>query len=326
MGDILSQTEIDALLRALNAGQEEVIHHEEEDVKKVKDYNFKRPSKFSKDHLRTLEVIFENYSRFVSSFLSAYLRTATTISVANAEQVTYNEFNNSLVNPILLGVINFSPLKGSIVLEISTNLAFAMIDRILCGHGFFVKIVRDFSEIELILLDRIYKKLTEYLIEPWQNVLTLNAKLERIETNSQFSQIISPNEMIALVTLSVKIGETQGFFNFCMPHLVIEPIIQRLNTRYWFSKSDSEEKENYRDLLEDSLNAADITITAEIGRAAILTADFVSLGPGDIIPLDSYADQDLDIYVGNLLKFKGRPGINKGKNAVQITSVLAKEE
>ena len=326
MGEILSQSEIDALLNALSAGEEEGISHESEDSKKIKDYNFKRPSKFNKDHLRTLEVIFENYSRLASSFLTAYLRTSTTISVVNAEQLTYSEFNNSLVNPVLLGVIDFNPLKGSIVLDISTNLGFAMIDRVLGGHGFSVKIVRDFSEIELILLDKLFKKLTEYLSEPWQNVLSLNAELERIETNSQFAQIIGPNEMIALVTLSVKVGDAEGFFNFCVPHLVIEPIMRRLNTKYWFSKSEAEETENYRGLLEDSLHSADVMVRAEIGRAAIATSDFANLGPGDIIPLDSFKDQDLDIYVGTLLKFRGRPGINRGKNAVQITSVLAKEE
>jgi flagellar motor switch protein FliM len=102
--------------------------------------------------------------------------------------------------------------------------------------------------------------------------------------------------------------------------------MRRLNTKYWFSKAKSEEKENYKDLLEESLNSADITVTVEIGRAAILTTDFANLGPGDIIPLDSYTDQDLNVYVGDYLKFKAKPGINRGKNAVQITSVLAKEE
>ncbi len=328
MGDILSQKEIDELLKAFNSGNaEDIVISEKKDSKQAKDYNFARPSKFNKDQLHTLEIIFESYSRLVSSFLTGYLRTACQIEVANAEQMTYNEFNNSLVNPVVLGLLEFQPLKGSIMLELSANIGYAIIDRILGGPGVGMKKLRDFSEIEKILLDRVVSQMLTYLPEPWENVVKIKPRLDKIETNSQFAQIISPNEMIALVTLSIKIGSSEGMINFCIPHLVIEPIMDRLYTKFWFEQNFSQSvQETYRDDLENQLEKAFVPITAVVGKTTITVNDFVNLQVGDIIPLDSYITSDLRVMVGSLLKFYGKPGINRGKNAIQITSFVEKEE
>ncbi len=328
MSDILSQNEIDELLKSIDSGNTEHIDlSTDKNKKQVKDYNFRRPSKFSKEHLRTLEIIFENYSRMISSFLSGYLRANTTINVASAEQLTYNDFSASLVNPVILSVVDLKPLKGSIIVEISSNIGFSMIDRILGGPGFGLKKVRDFSEIEVILLERIVTQMLNFLVEPWENVMNMKPELQKIETNSQFAQIISPNDMIALVTLNMKIGSAEGFLNFCMPHIVLEPIMERLNTKYWFSRSnDQEDRTLYRDELSETLEKTIVPLSAVIGRTNISVWDFIHLQAGDIITLDSFVNSDLNIMVGNLLKFKGKPGINRGKNSIQITSFVGKEE
>ncbi len=328
MSDILSQSEIDALLSALSSGDDNVVINNDIEEKKVRTYNFARPSKFGKEQLRTLEVIFESFSRLVSSFLTGYLRTATQIEVANAEQLTYNEFNNSLLNPVVLGILDLGnpSLKGSVILDLSSNIGYAIIDRILGGSGDTLKKTREFTEIEKILLSRILSQIISYLVEPWENVCHISPSLEKLETNSQFAQVMSPNEMIALVTLSIKIGEVEGLINFCIPHLVIEPIMDKLNTKHWFASREDEDLSIYRSKVEVGLEEAKIPVSVVVGKTNITVDEFIGLQVGDVITLDSYVNSDFNVMIGNLLKFYAKPGISRGKNAVQITSLVGKEE
>jgi len=327
MGDILSQSEIDALLNALNEGDDNTIQATATEAKKeAKSYDFKLPSKFSKEQLRTLEIIFGNYSRMVSSFMTGYLRTSVNLEVVDASQIPYRDFTSALSNPAILGLVNLNPLKGSIILEISPAIGYAIIDRILGGPGVGLKRLREFSEIEKVLLERIMSQMLVYLIEPWENVAEIRPKLEKLETNAQFAQIVAPTEMVALVTMSVKIGSAEGYVNFCIPTMVVDPVMERLNTRLWFSMSTEEDRTSHNETIADHLEKASITVSVVIGRTNILVHDFVHLQVGDIITLDSYINSDLDVMVGNLLKFNAKPGITRGKNAVQITSLIEKEE
>ncbi len=327
VSEVLSQSEIDELLKALDTGEldmEEIQNTNQE--KQLKNYDFTRPAKFSKEQLRTLEVIFENYARLLTTYLSGYLRTSILIEVINAEAVTYSEFTNSLNNPVILGIVDFSPMKGSIIIELSSNIGYSIIDRVLGGSGFGIEKIREFSEIERILLERMMGQWLGLMREPWENVVDIHPRLEKIETNSQFAQIISPNEMIALLTLNIHIGEQEGLMNICIPHIVIEPYIDRLNTKYWFAPIAQEKDKAYQQFLESKLETAKIPIKAILGQTHITVGEFLQLQLGDIISLDSYTDSDFKIIVGDLLKFKGRPGTYKNKNAIQITHVIREEE
>ena len=232
MGEVLSQNEIDSLLKALSSGELDVDEIKDNNEKVVKNYDFARPAKFSKEHLRTLEIIFEHYGRLLSTNLPVYLRKNVQVEVMSSEAVTYSEFSNALSNPVLLGIVNFSPLTGSIIIEMAENLGYAIIDRLLGGAGLPLEKIREFSEIELLILERIFNVCVNLLPEPWSSVTELSPRLERIETNSQYAQIISPTEMIALVTLNIKIGEVEGLFNICLPYLTLESVIDKLNTKY----------------------------------------------------------------------------------------------
>ncbi|MDR2903347.1 MAG: flagellar motor switch protein FliM [Clostridiales bacterium] len=324
MGDILSQNEIDELLKSLSSG--DPVISQQDEIKEAKNYNFARPSKFNKEQLRSLEIVFDNYSRMLSSFLTGYLRTTVHVELANAEQATYSEFNNLLINPVILSIVEFAPLKGSLILEMSASIGYTIIDRILGGPGIGIKKIRDFSDLEKILLERVIVQLLIFIPETWENIAEIKPRLDKIETNSQFAQIISPNEMTALVTLTIKIGSIEGMINFCIPYIVIEPIMDRLNTKYWFSMAEDEEQSANAEHIETQLSRAEIQIAAIIGKTTINVNDFINLQVGDIIPLDSYVNSDLNILVGDCLKFKGKPGISRGKNAVQVTSFVEKEE
>ncbi len=326
MSEILSQEEIDKLLNAMASGDSDAIEQTPTNEKKVSVYNFARPSKFNKEQLRTLEVIFDNFARVSSSFLTGYLRSNVTIEVISSEQVTYGEFNNSLLNPVVLSIIDFSPFKGSIILDLSSSIGYSMIDRMLGGTGETLAKTREFTEIEITLLSRVMEKLVERLEEPWRQVCEVHPSLEKVETNSQFAQIMSPNEMVALVTLSIKIGDVEGLMNFCIPYIVIEPIVGNLNTKHWFSTIDEKDDGQYRPFVENHLQDAKIPVSVIVGKTNITVDEFINIQVGDVIPLDSYVTSDFKVKVGDLTKFYAKPGINKGKNAIQITSIIRKGE
>ena len=326
MGDVLSQNEIDNLLQALSSGELDAEEIKDSDEKQIKNYDFARPAKFSKEHLRTLEIIFEHYGRLLSTNLRVYLRKAIQVEVMNSEAVSYSEFSNALSNPVLLGIINFAPLKGNIILEIASNLGYAMVDRMLGGEGEPLEKTREFSEIELLIIERILTVCVNLLHEPWENVVDIHPRLERIETNSQFAQIISPSEMIAIVTINIKIGDVEGLMNVCLPYLTLEDIMDKLNTKYWYSTMQDKDEQQYVDAIETLISKAPIPMKAVLGNSTISVSDFSGLQVGDIIRLDTKVNQELDVFVGNIKKFTALPGSSGDKYAVRITSVIREEQ
>lgn len=326
MGEVLSQSEIDNLLQALSSGELDVDEIKDNEEVQVKNYDFARPSKFSKEHLRTLEIIFEHYGRLLSTNLPVYLRKNIQVEVMSSEAATYSEFSNALSNPVLLGIVDFAPMKGSVILEMASNLAYAMIDRMLGGEGEPLSKMREFSEIELLIIERIIGNCVELLQEPWHNVAEIHPRLERIETNSQFAQIISPSEMIAIITLTLRVGEVEGLMNVCLPFATLEPVMDKLNTKFWYSNMQVRDDETYQDVIEDLIEHAPISVKAVLGKSRIAVADFVSLVPGDIIRMDREIDQELDVYIGNMRKFTALPGAYGQNYAVRVTSVIREEE
>ena len=326
MSDVLSQSEIDNLLASLNSGELDMDQIQENDEKQIKDYDFKRPTKFSKEHLRTLEIIYEHYGRLVSNELQVYLRKTVQVTVASSETTTFSEFTNALSNPVILGIINFHPLVGNIIMEISPNIGFAMIDRMLGGAGQPLEKTREFSEIEMTILQKLMVVCMQLMSEPWKNVCEINPMMERIETNAQFAQIIAPSDMIAIVSLNLKIGDTEGLMNVCLPFFTLEDVMDMLNTKYWYSTLQKDDKTDYEDQIESLIKRVDVPVKAVLGRSQVSVNDLLNISVGDIIRLDTRVDYDINIYVGNIRKFTALPGSSKDKYAVRVTSVLREEE
>lgn len=327
MPDVLSQNEIDELLAALSTGEVDVSEIEEEKKeKKVRKYDFSRPDKFAKDQLRTLEIIHENFSRLLNNFLSGYLRTYIEVDVISVQSLIYTEFSNSISNPAILGIVDFAPFEGQVIIDISSDIANAMIERVLGGTGKSVsssKESRTLTEIEMTLLRNVLIKFINLLKEPWGNIVELRPKLENIETNAQFAQIVSPAESVALITFNLHIGENEGMVNICIPHYVIEPILPSLSSRLWFATSNKREvTETERDALETGISRTKINMTAVVGGSNITVSELLNLQKGDIILLNKKVEDPLEIYVENQLKFKAKPGIKKKNVAVMITEVV----
>lgn len=327
MGDILSQNEIDDLLKALNTGEIDVEQIQTTtQEKKVRTHDFRRPSKFAKDHLKTLHIINENYARLITTFLSGYLRTLVQVEVISVESLTYSDFSNSISNPAILAVVDFTPLSGSIIVEMAPPIAYALIDRILGGKGSSMEKMRGFTEIELAIVERIIIQILNLMREPWENVIAIRPRLEKIETNAQFAQIISPNEMVALITMSARVGEAEGMINICIPHLVVEPIISKLSTRLWFSMVEKETTKETKDSIEVKIQNTLVPVKAILGETTITVMDFLEIQTGDVIPLDTNINDGLEVLVGDLLKFHAKPGVRKNKVAIKVSEVVRRED
>ena len=326
MGEVLSQSEIDNLLAALSTGELDVEQMQESGERQVKDYDFKRPAKFSKEHLRTLEIIYEHYGRLISTNLPVYLRKNVQVTVASSETVTFSEFSNALSNPVILGIVDFRPLPGNIIIEVAPQLGFAMIDRMLGGQGVPLEKNREISEIEMTILEKLVVVCMQLMREPWRNVVDINPMMERIETNAQFAQVIAPSDMIAIVTMNVKIGDVEGFMNICLPYFTLEDIMDRLNTKYWYSTMQKDDTVNYEEHIESLIKRIDVPIKAVLGKSQVSVNDFLSLQPGDIIRLDTRVDSEMEVYVGNIKKFTALPGSSKDQYAVRVTSVIREGE
>ena len=328
MPDVLSQAEIDALLQGVMSGTVDAEEAKQEaDTRKIKVYDFKRPDKFSKDQIRTLYMLHESFARLLNTYLSTHLRTLINVDVASVEQLTYQEFVQSVANPSFISVLGVPPLKGNIILEFDTAIAFAYVDRVFGGDGNTPIKTRVLTEIEDAVMRRFVTAAMNHFKDAWSNVTPMNPFLETTESNPQFMQIVTPSEMVVIITLQLRIGDTEGIMNICIPYLVLEPIMSKLTTTFWVSSSISKsETENQVAIIQSKLERTEVPFIVEIGEVQITIKEFLMLGFGDVLQLGTKVKDDLPCRVGSRAKFYCRPGTFGKKMAVQITRVVNPEE
>lgn len=327
MVEVLSQNEIDALLSALSSGEMDAEElKKEENEKRIRVYDFKRAVRFSKDHIRSLTRIHENFARYLTTYFSAQLRTFVQINVVQVEQLPYDEFIRSIPKLTILNIFEAEPLEGRMVLEVHPNVAFAMVDRLLGGSGVSPSKINALTEIETIVMERIFSRALDSLQEAWKTVIDLTPRLEALETNPQFMQIVSPNETIALISLSTKIGDTTGMINLCIPHVVIEPIMPKLSVHHWFISQKKTKSPQELHALQDRVHKARLPVIALLGESQITVQEFLSMNVGDVISLNKPVNTGLDILIGNRLKFIGSPGEVGGKLAIRIDEIVTENE
>ncbi len=324
MVDVLSQNEIDALLAALSSGEMDAEDLKKEEVtRKVSVYDFKRAVRFSKDHIRSLTRIHENFARYLTTYFSAQLRTFVQINVVDVEQLPYDEFIRSIPKMTILNIFEAEPLEGRMVLEVHPNIAYAMLDRMLGGQGTAPSKINSLTEIETTVMERIFARTLDSLQEAWKTVIDISPRLEALETNPQFMQVVSPNETIALISFSTKIGDTTGMINLCIPHVVLEPIMHRLSVHHWFVSQKKERIPEEVKTLEERVNKAKLAIVAELGETSISIREFLGLAAGDVLTLNKPVEEGLKIKVGSKLKFIGSPGSIKDRLAIQVDEIVS---
>jgi len=326
MAEVLSQSEIDALLSALSSG--EIVPDEvpkEEEKQKVKLYDFKSPQKFSKDHLRTLELIHDNYSRIISNYLTAQVRNNVKVKIESVEQITYEEFIHSIPNPTILTIFKMPPLSGSILFETNPQFVFQVTDILLGGTGNGKYKLREFTDIDKNIIKQVNKGLISNLKLAWEDVLSVETEIEGLETNPALNQTMAPTEPVALITFSVEMGKNNTFINICIPYLSIEKVLDKLVVQYWFQENDEDILLESRQKLKERLNIVDVFMTTVLGKTNVSVGDFLKLTNGDVITLDNKFSSAIQVLVEDKPYYYGKPGIIGKNKGVQILDIIDKD-
>lgn len=338
LSDILSQAEIEALLNSLGSDVEatQVVPETAEPGAQPKPvpqpttpnatyeiYDFRRPDKFSKDQLRTLQMLHETFARLAGSALSAYLRAPVNIELISLEQAPYEEYLRSITQSVF-AVMSLPPLTGQAVMEMEFGLVFSMIDRLLGGPGRAIGRTV-LTDIERPLLKQTIEKMFHALKSAWEGVVIVNPGIEAIETSAQFVQIAPPNDVVVTVLFEVKIGAQRSAMSLCIPYLVLKPITTKLSAQKWFASGNRRQSAMARRLLGHQVLNSVVDCSIQLGGARLKVKDFLNLAPGDVLRLDRRSEENLTLMVGNAPKFQGRPAMSGKRIVFTVTDPIPNE-
>ena len=331
MADVLDQSEVDALLAAVEAGGvdtvDQISARSTRTTREVHAYDFKRPERVSKEQMRALEGIHDAFARNFGASLSAFLRTIVEVRVATAEQLTYSEFIHSLPNPTNFNLLTADPLEGQMCLEISPLIIYPIIDRLLGGSNSELFIPqRPLTLIEERLVSRITNRAVTSLSEIWNDMVEINFKITEVESNPHLVQIVAPNEVVVVIGFEIKIGGRAGTMSLCIPFNVIEPVMGKLLSQGWLAYQRQSSVEDKTEDIGRGLGATGVTTVAYLAETSITLNELLTLQPGDIIQTTKPVDGEIILQVEGENKFAGKIGRHKDNLAARITRQAEVEE
>ena len=290
--------------------------------KSYKLYNFRRPDKFSKDNLRALRDIHREFSKAISLVLSGYLRMRVEIEIVSVDQLTYEEFVRSMPSPISVGVFEFEPLSGQVLLGISFEVISCIVNRMLGGVGNIENQTRELTDIEKALAKKVINIIIKSLEDSWNTIIPVTGKFISLDDNYQSIQVATAGEIVALLTFEVQIsGKHFGLFSLCFPYPVLETVLGHLSTQHIFQTKGLVASNDERLKMISKINTSNVDLRVQFGQCSITLDDFLQLSEGDIIKLDNKVQDDLIVKVNGEKKFFARPGTLKDKICVKITDV-----
>ncbi|MEM6749168.1 MAG: flagellar motor switch protein FliM [Planctomycetota bacterium] len=337
MAEVLNQNDIDALLSAVDDPTEGAAEAQDEGLifsrrrggrispleVEVREYDFKRPERVSKDQMRALEGLHETFSRSYGAALSGFLRTIVEVKVAHIEQMTFSEFTHSLPNPTCFNLISCSPLEGHMCLEISPLIVYPVMDRLLGGSNADLFIPqRPLTAIEMRLVGKIIQRAMDALSEAWSGILQLGFQLDETESNPALVQIVPPNEVVVVVSFEIKMGGRAGTMSLCVPYNVIEPVVDRLSNQTWAAYKRAKKDARLREQLTNQLESARVGISAVLADTRITLEDLRGLQIGDVLLTEKPASAPLTLEVEGKRKFIGKIAQYRGNRAFQVQRPL----
>ncbi len=324
MAKILSQEEIDALLTTVSVGESEGESNSYEDAKlrSVVAYDFKHPNRVSKDQIRTLENMHDNFAGHFGSVLSTMLRTIVDVDLVSVDQITYSEFIMSLVAPSCTYTYSARPLDAVCLVDFNPTLTFALIDRMFGGHGKLLETERELTGIERSVMGRLVDRLYHELMRSWEHIVKVEIQQLSFETNPQFIQIVPPGETVVVISFQVKLFQSTGLLTMCYPYVSLEPIITKLSAQNWIDATKRKGADSDRLINLNNLNEVDANVHAVLLDTAIKMREFLELKVGDIIRSERKIHLPIEVCVNQRRKFVARPGLAGKKRAFQVISVL----
>jgi len=325
VAEVLSQQEIDQLLSGINSG---VIKEEQlGDLKKnheVYEYDFRGPNRVSKDQLKTIRTLHENFSEIFGFYLASKLQTMATIDLTTVDQLRYSEYVLSISNPSCIYIFDIEETEGKAVLELPPELVLIIVERLLGGSGAKLKTSRSITLIEQRMMKPLITQALNDLSTAWNPIQKLNFKLSDFESNPDFVQIAPASEIVIVVSFEIKIGEDTFFMNLCYPSFALEEVIAKLNIQYYSTIRTKKNHGQTKKIITRHLRRTQLDVRAVLGNAEITVRDLLELEKGDVLVLDTLIDSDIPIFISDKLKFLGRPGIVDGNLALKITKLADK--
>ncbi len=328
MAETLTQEQIDALLSSAMSG--EVVESSKE--ADVKEYDFRAPKKFTKERIKILDSIFDNYARLLSSYLTGLLRLYCKVSLASIEEQRYFEFNNALPDYVMMGTLDLGIHDDDIgsvtaIVQLSNSLTYILIDRLLGGRGEYKDADRDFTEIEVSIIDKIINNMAALMREPWEPYVEVNPSVVNIETNSRVYSAVDYDDTMILVALEATVSDTKTIITICLPALSLDELMQKYVSKSVRStrRFDAVREQERRDNIMRALNDTSLNIVAVLGKTSLDVSDVLNLQIDDIIPLDLNIESNVKLRIGNRIWFDGKLGSYNQNKAVKIENVFRSE-
>lgn len=326
-GDVLTQAQIDELLKTASMGTDPVVSQADE--VHIKEYDFRAPKKFTKEQIKILESIFENYARLLSSYLTGMLRLYSKVTLLNIEEQRYNEFNNALPDYVIMGMVDLGIKdeeisETDVIVQISNTITYTMIDRLLGGKGEFSDTNRDFTEIEITIMTDIMRSFAQLFKEPWITHIDLEPRLIGIETNSRVVQTIGHEDTVIIVALEVEINSQTSIISVCIPAINLDEIMGKFIPRYTRTgrRIDANREQERRDTIMTGISTTDLEVKAILGTINLDLYEVLTLQVNDVIPLDRKISENVEIKIGNKLWCDGKVGTYNNKKAIMIENFI----
>ncbi|MBN2227395.1 MAG: flagellar motor switch protein FliM [candidate division Zixibacteria bacterium] len=323
MAKILSQDEIDALLSTVTSSEPEQTDEpaRSEHVRSVITYDFKHPNRVSKDQLRTLENMHDNFAGHIGSTLSTMLRTMVDVDLISVDQINYSEYIMSLVSPSSTYTFSAAPLEGLCVIDYSPTLVFAFIDRMFGGGEKVLEIERELTNIERSIMGKIAGRIFGDLENSWKNMVPVTIEQKSFETNPQFVQVVPASETVIVVSLQLKLFNITGLLTICYPYVSLESVLGKLSAQNWIDATKRKSQEENRANNQENLQKVTVEVALNLARTTLKMKDFLNLKIGDVISTETKIDAPVEMLVGGRKKYMCRPGLFGKRRAGQITEI-----
>jgi flagellar motor switch protein FliM len=322
MPEVLSQQEIDSLLSGIaskETGVEDILKDQGDYDRELVSYDFRRPNRFSKNQLRTMQSVHEVFAEAFSYFLVSKLQTIVSVRVTSVDQLFYSEFILSLSNPSCLYVFQIGASEGFGILELSSQLAFTFVERLLGGNGEATKKSRVITQIEQSVIRGIVERALTDLQTAWRAISALAFKFNRFESEPDFVQLAPASEIVLVVTFEITIGNHTFLMNLCFPTFALEDVISRLNIQHFAITSTKSQDTHRSEVIGKQLNLTRVPVVARLGETEITIRELLVLEAGDVIRLDTRIDSEIEVDICGKRKCYGRPGVFDNKKAIKIT-------
>lgn len=324
MNDVLSQAEIDKLLNELIAG--EAVEPVKEDKEVVKKYDFRTANRFTKEQIRVINVIYKDFGLLLSNYLMGTLRASCEAEVISIEEISFSEFSNSVPSPVIIAVINIKPFNGPIILQMTKEISYSIISRVLGGSREISSEGRQFTEIELAIMERVMWQILKNMDEAWSKMMDISSVLEKIDTSMQFAQVVDLNEPVLMLTMNIKIDNESGLIGFCLPHQALEPFTKKLNPRQLYTGNPNRVIISDADNMKSNIKSTDITISSYFNTTEATVRDIISLHIGDVIQLQHKVGDPLIVKYQEVSKYKASLGKIKNKLAIKLVDAVLEDD